>query len=69
MWLKRRRSWIKSISVCGVGLLLSGMTKEESVQLPELAVEVAQGAHVDARFDATFHGVVEEISFSDVASY
>lgn len=69
MSLSRRRSWIKSISICGVGLLLSGMTTIEQVQLPVPAIKAAHGIHLEGRFNAACHGVVEEISFSDAASF
>lgn len=69
MSLNRRRSWIKNISVCGVGLLLSGMTTIESVQPKVPTIQGAHGIHLEGRFDASCHGVVEELSFSDAASF
>ncbi len=69
MVLQRKSGWLTIIGLFGMGILSLGVTKKESISPQKAGAKAAQAIHVDARFDAAFHGVVEEIRFSDVGSF
>lgn len=60
---------MKVIGLFSAGILSLGAAIMESAPPQTKAVKTVHGVHVDTRFDAAFHGVVEEVSFLDVTSF